>query len=45
MIKLITDSAADIGRAEAALLGIVVLPMLITIGNEEYRDGVAFFEK
>lgn len=50
MIKLITDSAADIGRAEAARLGIVVLPMLITIGNEEYRDGVditptEFYEK
>lgn len=50
MIKLITDSAADVGRAEAAQLGIVVLPMLITIGNEEYRDGVditpsEFYEK
>lgn len=50
MIKLIIDSAADIGKAEADKLGIVMLPMVIMIGDEEYYDGVdlspaEFYEK
>ncbi|MGN1062688.1 MAG: DegV family protein [Candidatus Scatosoma sp.] len=50
MIKLIIDSAADISKAEADRLGIIMIPMEITIGNEEYYDGVdltpaEFYEK
>ena len=40
MIKLIIDSAADIGKEEAKEKGIIMLPMLITIGEEEFYDGV-----
>lgn len=40
MIKLMIDSAADIGRDEAAAKGIIMVPMLITIGEEEFYDGV-----
>lgn len=44
------DSAADIGKAEADRLGIIMLPMVITIGNEDYYDGIdlsptEFYEK
>lgn len=44
------DSAADIGAEEAKELGIIMLPMVITIGEEEYYDGVdltpqGFYEK
>lgn len=50
MIKLMIDSAADIGKAEADRLGIIMIPMVITVGNEEYYDGVdlspaEFYEK
>lgn len=50
MIKLMVDSAADIGKAEADRLGIIMIPMMITFGNEEYYDGVdltpdEFYEK
>ncbi len=40
MIKIMIDSAADIGRDEAVEKGIIMLPMLITIGEEEFYDGV-----
>ncbi|MBO7736868.1 MAG: DegV family protein, partial [Clostridia bacterium] len=40
MIKLIIDSAADIGKEEAKEKGIIMLPMLITIGEAEFYDGV-----
>lgn len=50
MIKLMVDSAADIAQTEAQTLGIEMMPMLITIGEEEYYDGVnllpnEFYEK
>lgn len=38
-IKIITDSAADFDAAEARELGIGMVPMVITFGNEEYYDG------
>ena len=40
MIKLVMDSAADINKQEAEQKGIIMIPMLITIGEEEYYDGV-----
>ncbi len=50
MIKLMIDSAADISKQEAEKLGLILLPMIITIDDEEYYDGVnllpnEFYEK
>ena len=49
-IKILTDSASDISEKEAKELGIIMLPMEITFGDEEYLDGVnllpnQFYEK
>jgi DegV family protein with EDD domain len=50
-LKIITDSCADIPRDEAVRLGIdAVIPMRVSIGGEEYVDGVTisppeFFKK
>lgn len=40
MIKLMIDSASDINEKEAKELGIIMVPMTITIGGEEYLDGI-----
>lgn len=40
MVRLIIDSAADIGKLEAKEKGIIMLPILITFGEEEFYDGV-----
>lgn len=50
MIKVMIDSAADISKAEAEKLGLIIVPMVVTIGEEEYYDGVdlspnEFYEK
>ena len=50
MIHLITDSASDISQEDANRLGIKVLPMIISIGDKEYKDGIditkqEFYEK
>lgn len=50
MIKLMIDSAADISATEAEKLGIIMIPMVITIGETEYLDGenlspTEFYEK
>ena len=50
MIHLITDSASDISQEDANRLGIKVLPMIITIDEKEYKDGIditkqEFYEK
>ena len=39
-VKLLTDSATDINQEEAEELGIELLSMPITFGNEEFLDGV-----
>ncbi|MBQ8885955.1 MAG: DegV family protein [Clostridia bacterium] len=49
-IKLIIDSAADIHKTEAEKMGLIMLPMVISFGDEEYFDGVnltpaEFYEK
>jgi DegV family protein with EDD domain len=38
-VTVITDSAATIPRELAAELGIAVLPLHLTLGAEQYRDG------
>lgn len=49
-IKLMVDSAADIGAQEAKELGILMIPMIISFDGEDYFDGVdlspiQFYEK
>lgn len=49
-VRIITDSACDIPPAQAAELGIEILPITVSFGGVEYRDGVdlsgrQFFEK
>lgn len=49
-IKLMIDSASDISSKEAEELGIIMVSMPITFGEEEYLDGVnllpnQFYEK
>jgi len=40
MIKVVTDSTADIPAEMAASLGITVVPCYVVFGSESYRDGV-----
>ena len=40
MIKIMIDSAADISKNEAEEKGVIMIPMLINIGEEEFYDGV-----
>lgn len=49
-IKFIIDSASDILQSEAKELGVVVLPLTVRFGEQEYADGVnlshrEFYEK
>ena len=39
-VKLIIDSASDISKKEAKKLGITMVPMTISFGEEEFFDGV-----
>ena len=39
-VRIMIDSASDISQAEAAALGIDVLPLKTIFGQEEYLDGV-----
>ena len=38
-VTLVTDTAATIPAEVAARLGVVVVPLRLTIGAETYRDG------
>ena len=38
MIRILTDTASDFDLEEAAELGVTMLPMEITIGDESFRD-------
>lgn len=42
-IKVVIDSASDISKEEAKNLGIEVLPLPVTFGNEVYYDGEDLF--
>ena len=49
-VKFVIDSASDILPAEAEKLGIIRLPLTVSFGGEEFRDGVdlshrEFYEK
>ena len=45
MVRIITDSTADISAENAKKLGITVLPLTIHFGEETYRDGVDITNK
>lgn len=50
MVRIITDSGCDLTREEANRLGVQVIPITVTFGEEEYQDGVTltttqFYEK
>ncbi|MBN1837718.1 MAG: DegV family protein [Spirochaetales bacterium] len=50
MVRVVTDSVADLPSRVAAELGITVVPLIVRFGTEEYRDGVdlsteEFYEK
>jgi len=40
MVNIITDSTSDLGVEIIAEFGLVVVPLLITIGGHVYRDGL-----
>lgn len=40
MIRIVTDSMADITQEEAAQWGVEVLPLVVRFGQEEYLDGI-----
>lgn len=42
LIKIITDSAADIPKSEAEPLGIQMLPIPITVDGKTYLEGIDF---
>lgn len=49
-IKILIDSASDINKEEAKKLGIEMIPMVISFGEEEFEDGITllphqFYEK
>lgn len=49
-IKILIDSASDINKEEATKLGIEMIPMVISFGEEEFEDGITllprqFYEK
>ena len=44
-IKVVVDSATDISMKDAEQMGIIMVPMTITIGSEEYQDGVSLLPK
>ena len=39
-VKILIDSASDISQQEAKELGVSVIPLLVTIGDKDYLDGV-----
>lgn len=39
-IKILIDSASDISQQEAKELGVSVVPLLVTIGDKDYLDGI-----
>lgn len=50
MIHIVTDSTADLSRAQAEALGVTVVPLTIRFGEEQFLDGVdldsdAFYAK
>src|SRR5512137_1805236 len=45
MVRIITDSTADLSPEIISEFGIAVIPLSVTIGGEVYRDGVDVTQK
>ena len=50
MVRVVTDSTADVPADMVSALGITVIPSYVVFGSESYRDGVElskaqFYEK
>lgn len=39
-VKLIIDAGCDLSQKQAEALGVILIPMTIRFGNEEYRSGI-----
>ena len=39
-VRVITDSVADLPQRIVDNLGIIVVPLLVRFGDDEYRDGI-----
>ena len=39
MIRILTDSTADFSMADAAALGVAVVPLTVSFGDAHYQDG------
>ncbi|MCY9771364.1 DegV family protein, partial [Paenibacillus alvei] len=44
-IRILTDSAVDLPQSVIDELGITVMPLIVTIDNEQYEDGVTISPK
>ena len=40
MIRILTDSTADFSMADAAALGVAVVPLTVSFGDAHYQDGI-----
>jgi len=40
MVNILTDSTSDLGAKITAEFGLLVVPLLVTIGGKVYRDGL-----
>lgn len=43
MIRILTDSTADFSMADAAALGVAVVPLTVSFGDAHYQDGEILF--
>lgn len=44
-VVIFTDSCVDLGSKTTKDLGIEVIPLLITIGDKVYKDGIDITQK
>lgn len=44
-IQIVTDSTSDLPEQTATALGVTVIPMLIQVGSQTYRDGIDITRK
>jgi DegV family protein with EDD domain len=45
MVNIVTDSTCDLGEAITSKFKVAVVPLLVTIGGNNYRDGVDIHQK
>lgn len=40
MVRILTDSTADLTHEDAAELGVIVVPLTLNFGEKHYLDGI-----